>query len=127
MITHTMKDLLALPSPSDQQKAKGFIERAGMVACGGLPMSEMAELTQVVRLSGREQSMLSDWSSPPAWNSDAGVQADPPGRGLFLLKAGNNPGVPVKVILTDAERKINDTNRRWKVPTPATGGGEARG
>ena len=41
MITHTFKDLQALPTEEDRKTAMGFIERAGMVICGGLPASEL--------------------------------------------------------------------------------------
>ena len=33
MISHTMSDLLALPTDEDRTKASGFVERAGMVVC----------------------------------------------------------------------------------------------
>ena len=41
MITHTMKDLLSLPTEEDRMKAAGLVERAGMGICGGLPAAEM--------------------------------------------------------------------------------------
>ncbi len=37
MITHTMSDLEALPTESERMKARGFVERSGMVVCGALP------------------------------------------------------------------------------------------
>jgi hypothetical protein len=39
MITHTLKNLEAVDSPADRAKARGFVERAGMVACMGVPRS----------------------------------------------------------------------------------------
>ncbi|MHA4915639.1 hypothetical protein, partial [Enterococcus faecium] len=58
MISHTMSDLLALPSDEDRMKARGFVERAGMVVCGGLPGAEMHMLTSAVPLSRAEQELL---------------------------------------------------------------------
>ena len=37
MITHTISDLQSLPRKEDRIKARGFVERAGMVFCGALP------------------------------------------------------------------------------------------
>ncbi|MFJ8628536.1 ATP/GTP-binding protein [Kitasatospora sp. NPDC093550] len=113
MITHTMSDLLALPTEEDRMKAKGFVERAGMVITGGLPEAEMPQLTQVVGMSRAEQELVVGWSSPPAWDSSTNSEAAPPGRGKFLVKVGGRPGIPVSVELTQAELAINDTNRRW--------------
>jgi hypothetical protein len=113
MITHTMNDLLALPDPSDQMKAKGFAERAGMVICGGLPQAEMATLNEVVKLSQAEQQMVVDWSTPPSWDPDLNRDGEPPGRGRFLVKVGGRPGLPFRVELTDIEMAVNDTNKRW--------------
>jgi len=35
MISHTMSDLMAPPAEEDRMKARGFVERSGMVICGG--------------------------------------------------------------------------------------------
>jgi len=39
--------------------------------------------------------------------------AVPPGCGNFLATVGGRPGVPFRVVLTDAELWLNDTNKRW--------------
>jgi hypothetical protein len=114
MISHTMSDLLALEHSEDRMKAKGFVERSGMVICGGLPRAEMENLTAVVPLSDEEQNMLIGWQDPPAWDPATGEEAAPPGRGNFLVKVGGRPGIPVHVGLTSVEREINDTNKLWK-------------
>ncbi|PPG11506.1 ATP/GTP-binding protein, partial [Rathayibacter sp. AY1C6] len=113
MISHTMSDLLALSSEEDRMKARGFVERSGMVICGGLPGAEMPLLTSAVPLSAKEQEMLTSWQDPPAWDGVSGKEADPPGRGLFLIKVGGRPGIPVRVHLTAAEKDVNDTNKLW--------------
>lgn len=123
MISHTMSDLLALPADEDRMKAKGFVERSGMVICGGLPASEMPLLTPAIPLSRQEQKKLISWQDPPAWDS-RGLDAEPPGRGKFLIKVGGRPGIPVQTSLTSLEKSggLNDTDAKWHKPadTPLT-------
>jgi hypothetical protein len=111
-ITHTLKDAEALGSEADKAKARGFVERAGMVAVAGLPKAEMQELGKVVGLSRREIDLVSSWSSPPGWAQN-GEHEEPPGRGRFLIKVGGRPGIPIRVTITDTESHLHDTNTRW--------------
>jgi hypothetical protein len=113
MCSHTMSDLQALALEEDRMKARGFVERAGMVICAGLPAAEMAMLTQVVPLSGSEQELLIGWQDPPAWGSAGSSDGAPPGRGNFLVKVGGRPGIPLHVRLTTSERQLHDTNKLW--------------
>ena len=113
MISHTMSDLLALPSESDRMKARGFVERSGMVIAGGLPGAEMPMLTSAVPLSRAKQELLTSWQDPGTWDTGLGRESEPPGRGKFLIKVGGHPGIPLKVELIEAERVINDTNKLW--------------
>ncbi len=119
MITHSMADLRALRNVEDRDKAKGFIERAGLVVCGGLPAQEVAELSEIVAFSRAERAQVTSWSTPPGWD----VAALPPGVGKFLIKSGQRPGIPVSVDLTRAEldAAVHDTNKRWAVPAQSTG------
>jgi hypothetical protein len=113
MVSHTLADLQALPDADDRAKARGLVERAGMVICGGLPEAEMPGLSAVVGLSGRERELLTSWVSPPSWDtSDHAVE--PPGRGRFLAKVGGRPGLPFRVTLTRAEHGLADSNARWQ-------------
>ncbi|WP_314221020.1 ATP/GTP-binding protein [Streptomyces zaehneri] len=116
-ITHTLKDAEALGSESDRAKARGFVERAGMVVCAGLPRTEMEELGRVVGLSEREIDLVSSWSSPPGWAVTGGHE-EPPGRGRFLIKVGGRPGIPIKVAITQTERDLHNTNSRWAAGEP---------
>ncbi len=77
-ITHTLKDAEALGTDADRAKARGFVERAGMVVCAGLPKTEMEDLGKVVGLSRREIELVSSWSSPPGWGV-RGEDEEPPG------------------------------------------------
>lgn len=114
MISHTMSDLLALPTEEDRMKAKGFVERSGMVICGGLPSAEMPQLTSAIPLSRAEQQLLIGWQDPPAWDPVSGRESEPPGRGKFLVKVGGRPGIPVKVELTPVELAASNTNKLWE-------------
>lgn len=118
MITHTLRDLEAVGSEADRVKARGFVERAGMVGCLGLPRSELGDLDKIVGLSQREVDLITSWSSPVGWGS-AGTGAEPPpGLGRALLKIGNRPGVPIRTAITAAEAALHDTNARWVQNTP---------
>ena len=115
MISHTLADLKALPNKEDQEKAKGFIERSGMVITAGLPRAEMPELSEIVHFSEAERKLVTSWNTPGQWSGsdDAGTRV-PPGRGKFLIKVGERPGIPFKTDMTDCERSVNDTNTRWR-------------
>lgn len=114
MITHTLKDLLALPLEEDRAKARGFVERAGYVVTGGVPLAEIPLLGQVCDLSEAEQTLLAGWQDPPAWDPKSGREVAPPGRGKFLVKVGGRPGIPVEVFLTEAEKNLSMSARRWR-------------
>jgi hypothetical protein len=127
MCSHTMSDLQALPSEEDRMKAKGFVERAGMVIVAGLPSSEMPMLTQAVPLSGAEQAMVIGWQDPPPWSATNARKTAPPGLGKFLIKVGGRSGIPLRVQLTHAELALFDTNEAWTEHSRASTGAEYAG
>ncbi len=112
-ITHTIADLNALELAQDRAKARGFIERSALLMLGGLPMHELDEIDAgIVRLTGAEKALVSSWHTP----TSIARNTAPPGRGKFLLKVANRPGIPVQVLLTDAEIRadVHNTDKRWK-------------
>ena len=112
--SHTMSDLRSLATESERIKAFGFVERSGMVITAGLPAKEIPLLAQAgIRLSGREEAMVTEWSAPASFDVKTGREGDPPGRGRILIKVGTRPGIPVQVRLTQAELALNNTNKRW--------------
>jgi len=113
LVIHTLKDLVSLTSEEDRTKAKGFAERVGYLAIGGVPAGEVPLIQDVVALSGPEAELLAHWADPPGWDVRAGREADPPGRGKFLLKVGGKAGIPIQLQMVDAERHVHDTNKRW--------------
>jgi hypothetical protein len=116
MCTHTMRDLEALPTEEDRSKARGLVERSGMVVLGGLPTAEIPLISQVVRISRAEQDLLAKWQEPASWDPETGQEASPPGLGNFLIKVGSRPGIPFHVQLTaiELDDRIGDTNRLWR-------------
>jgi hypothetical protein len=120
MITHTFKDLQALPTEEDRNTAKGFIERAGLVICGGLPLSELDILSRQLEFSTAEAAMITSWSrgAPPKRARTRGARATPPGRGRFMIKPSKDgaPGIPVRTELFASEIKygLHDTNARFE-------------
>ncbi len=111
LITHSLADLAALRTEDDRAKARGLFERCGALIVGGLPRQELTSLEGVVPLTTAEADLLTSWSTPPNWSA----LAEPPGRGRFLLKVGQRPGVPFRTRLTEAETAsgVHDTNSRW--------------
>ena len=120
MITHTFQDLEALPTVEDRKTAMGSIERAGMVICGGLPVSELEILSSRLSFSPAEAQMITSWSRGSSMKRarTQGAKSAPPGRGRFMIKASKDgaPGVPVQTILTPTEIRygLHDTNKRFK-------------
>lgn len=119
MITHTMSDLDALPTDSEREKARGFVERSGLVVTGALPQSEMDKLRRVMPLSQSEAARLVSWADPGSWSritqnrSMTGAPRQAPGVGRFMIKVGGRPGISVMVRLTQVEIDMNNTNKRW--------------
>lgn len=120
-ITHTFKDLRALESEADRQKAIGLIERAGALIVGALPVDEMNQLAQVKPFTATEIEMVSGWSSTTAMMTEAprpgGRSVAPPGQGNFLIKVGESgrAGIPFHVSLTPTENSlgVHNTNKRF--------------
>lgn len=112
MITHSMKDL-RLSTEERTKMAMGFVERSSMVFLGGLAENEQEDLRQIRRFSNKEIQQLVDWSAEGTINPATGEMNPPPGRGHFLLKTSNAPGIPFRVDLTEPEKRIHDTNEAW--------------
>ena len=108
MITHSLADLEALPTPADRAKARGFIDRSAIVVLGGLPRRELDAVSTVVPLTPRERTLVASWSAAESWQP--GVAH--PGRGRYLIKTGARPGLVVSLDLTPAERDLYDTDTR---------------
>lgn len=119
LITHTVADLEALPTEQDIKTAKGFVERAGAVICGGLPRDEIARLDGVIPFKDAEAAMIASWSqgTEPKRSRTAETPV-PPGRGHFMIKPSKDgaAGIPFRTVLTpyEIEHRLHDTNQRFE-------------
>jgi len=106
MVTHSLADLDALPTEEDRAKAQGFIERSAIKVLAGLPPRELDRVNRVVRLNAAERDLVGSWAAPEAWLPGAGH----PGRGKYLIKTGERPGLPVAMHLVGDEWTLYDTD-----------------
>lgn len=132
--THTVKDLKAFDSMEDRQRAMGFLDRARVKVCFPLPEDEATLMEGKVNLNDQEAATLAEWATAPRGVDDPvvpeiseadwadGVRSDgrridatPPGMGKFLIKEGEQPGIPVQMHLTASDRssEIHNTNKRF--------------
>ncbi|GIF74178.1 hypothetical protein [Asanoa siamensis] len=123
MITHSLDDLEALPTEEDRAKARGFFERAAIKVMAALPGRELDRISQITRLSAPEREMVSSWAAPEALFAGS-VH---PGRGKYLIKTGERPGLPVALTLVGDEWDLYDTDmavRGTDVRSVARAGGQ---
>jgi hypothetical protein len=114
MITHSLADLDALPTEEDRAKARGFIERSAITVMGGLPPRELTRVHEITPLTGPEMELVTSWSAPDSWQPGARH----PGRGKYLIKAGERLGIPVELSLVGAEYALYDTDQAIRAARP---------
>jgi hypothetical protein len=114
MITHSLDDLDALPTDEDRAKARGFFERAAIKILAALPGRELDRIGQITRLSTPERELVSSWAAPEALFAGS-VH---PGRGKYLVKTGERPGLPVALSLVGEEWRLYDTDMAIRAATP---------
>ncbi|WP_052207165.1 hypothetical protein [Sinomonas humi] len=114
MVSHTLKDFDAVADAADRAKAKGFVERCAMVVLGGLGAKELSEVEHFRRLTRQEKRRVESWADAKKITTTQHGRTAPYGRGKFLIKLGQAPGIPVQMRLTSVEDEISDTNTRWE-------------
>lgn len=125
MITHGLGDLEALPTTEDRAKARGFIDRAAIKVLAALPAVELDQLTRIVHLSAPERELVSSWATAEAWQGGT----THPGRGKYLIKTGQRPGLPVALSLVAEEADLYDTDQKIRPDSGWSGrnsGGDTR-
>jgi hypothetical protein len=120
-ISHGLDDLEALAAEHDRAKARGIAERCALKLFGGLSPQQLTRVRQVVGLSDAEIAEVAAWSQQDG-GAVAGDGAGRAGRGRFLIKTGSEPGLPVLLHPTAAERRLGDTDSRF-YHTAGGGGG----
>jgi type IV secretory pathway VirB4 component len=125
MITHSLRDLDALPTEEDRAKAAGLAERCDTLILAAQSVGELERVSAQKPLTDAERELIASWASPASTGLDATHQTHP-GRGKYLIKIGHRIGTPVQLQLTTTERELYDTDRRFKsiherVPVNADG------
>lgn len=112
LVTHSPKDLVFEDSELTSI-ARGFVERSPMKLYGALARNDMEALNDAMPMTEAEKQQLVDWSPEGVMDPMTRKVSPPIGRGKFLLKVGQGPGVPFEVTLTAKEHEIHDTNEAW--------------
>jgi hypothetical protein len=121
MITHSLRDLEALPNPSDRAKAAGLMERCDTVLLGASSPKELQAIAERRPLTAEEMRLVASWAAPTG-TAVEGLDTPHPGRGKLLVKIGHRIGVPTQMMLTASELVRYETDsamRRRPAPSPA--------
>lgn len=118
--SHTMDDLEALPTEGDRKKAAGILERCGLTIAFGCAASEMPRLQRAVKLTRIEMKTLTSWTTPPSVTAASTANEAWPGRGKFLIKMGERPGIACDMEdLIPEEKPYSETARKWQLDQQA--------
>ncbi|ONI48504.1 ATP-binding protein [Streptomyces sp. IB2014 011-1] len=110
-ITHSLRDPESLPTPQDRAKAMGMIDRCDSMILGALSVGELERVSAQRPLTDAEIALIASWSDSSGTGLDlANQKRAHPGRGKYMLRLGTRPGTPVRLQLTDAERRLYETD-----------------
>ncbi|MDD1386838.1 ATP-binding protein [Curtobacterium poinsettiae] len=116
-VSHSPKDLLSLPNAADREKARGFIERSGLLLLMGLSRDDLLELSRVRPLTPSEINQVAGFAQAKNWTGNTRQKGDkgaPPGAGKVLLKISERVGIPVKMLRTATQMAVHDTDTRYQ-------------
>ncbi len=116
-VSHSPKDLLSLPNADDREKAKGFIERSGLLMLMALSRDDLNEVSKVRSLTPKEIDLVAKFNSSKTWRSprrQKGTKGAPPGAGKVLLKISERVGIPVQMLRTQTQMALHDTDERYQ-------------
>ena len=120
MVTHSLRDMEALPKPEDRAKAAGLMERCDTLILGACSHQELHAVAARKPLTSEEIRLISSWSNPIGTAVD-GTDQQHPGRGKYLIKIGHRIGVPAGLALHPAEQALYDTDGAMRVPDMRSG------
>ncbi|MFC7326435.1 hypothetical protein [Marinactinospora rubrisoli] len=120
MVTHSLRDLEALPTEEDRAKAAGLMERCDTLILAAMPHSELQLVSRQRPLTDGERGLVAAWSSPATAGADG--TSIHPGRGKYLVKLGQRVGVPVQLQLTPIELELYDTDAAIRSHARPVGG-----
>jgi hypothetical protein len=120
MITHSLRDLDALPSEADRAKAAGLMERTDTVILGACSPTELAAVSARRPLTTAETALVASWADPTGTGLDTAGSCHP-GRGRYLIKIGHRLGVPTRMNLTATEALLYDTDRAIRARPQSAG------
>jgi hypothetical protein len=128
MVTHSLRDTQALPTPEDRAKALGLMERCDTLILGALSAGELDRVAEQKPLTSAERELVASWASPTVTGVD-GTSQRHPGRGKYLIKIGARAGTPVRLDLTPTELDLYNTDpaRRAAQPRPTAEPSAGRG
>jgi hypothetical protein len=117
MVTHSLRDTQALPTPEDRAKALGLMERCDSLILGALSAGELDRVAEQKPLTSAERELVASWASPTVTGVD-GTSQRHPGRGKFLIKIGARAGTPVRLDLTGTELRLYETDPAHRLRAP---------
>ncbi|QRY42352.1 ATP-binding protein (plasmid) [Microbacterium hominis] len=116
-ITHSPKDMLALPDPKDREVARGLIEKTGLWGLMALTAEDLRDLAQIKPLTEPEISMVAGFNGAQSWGASVSAQTattPPPGAGKVLFKVDGRPGIPVQMVRTQTQQQLHVTDERFR-------------
>ncbi|UQB17853.1 ATP-binding protein (plasmid) [Clavibacter nebraskensis] len=116
-VSHSPKDMLSLRNADDREKAKGLIERSGLLMLMALSREDLMELSKVRPLTPKEIDLVAKFNSSKTWRSPRRREGDkgtPPGAGKVLLKISERVGIPVKMLRTKTQMANHTTDERYQ-------------
>jgi hypothetical protein len=119
MVTHSLRDTEALPTPEDRAKALGLMERCDTLILGALSAGELDRIGEQKPLTSGERELVASWASPTVTGVD-GTSQRHPGRGKYLIKIGARAGTPVRLDLTATELDLYNTDPAQPGPRAIT-------
>jgi hypothetical protein len=119
-ITHTPKDLVSLRNEQDRVKARGLIERSGLLGMMALTLEDLRVVSEIKSLTDAEMRLVASFNAAGSWGktrrsaNPLHEQPPPPGAGKVRFKVDGRPGVPVQMVKTATQSGLHVTDQRFR-------------